>query len=233
MRTMNDIRGFSLVELMISLVLGLVVIAAVGMVFLSSSRTSAATNSLSRAQESSRFSVQYIGRELRMAGYSTAYEFGVVSRSIVFPSNIVFTTPGQVIVGTDNSTAGGVLAGTDTIQLRYMGSASTAIPDCQGNAVNATTIVTIRMFVNEDNELVCTVDGGSEEVLIEDIGDLQLTYGVDTNNDNSVDSYVTAAAVTDWLDPVSVRLEITIDSDNAEITDRVITSVIALRNRLI
>lgn len=233
MNIINHERGFSLVELMISLVLGLIVIAAVSMVFLSSSRTSTATNILSRAQESSRFSVQYIGRELRMAGYSSSYEAGVVSRSIIFPSDATFTTAGQVVVGDDNSTASGILGGTDTIQVRYMGSGSAEISDCQGNAVSATSIVTIRIFVNEDNELVCTVNGGSEEVLVEDIGNFQLTYGVDTNNDNSVDSYVTAAEVTDWLNPLSIRLELTIDSNNAEITDRVITSVIALRNRLI
>ena len=236
-------KGFSLIELMISLALGLIVIAAVIAVFLSTSRTANATSILSRAQESSRFAVQYIGRELRTAGYAYVQEGdqsgggvaggNAVSTDFIFPADSVFTTVGQVLVGTDNSTAAGVLAGSDTISVRYSGSLKTDLVDCQDATVAPFVASTIRLFVNASNDLVCTVNGGAQVVLIEDIANMQLQYGVDTNNNGSTDSYVAASAVSDWLEPVSVRLQLTIDSNNADVNDRVVTSVIALRNQLL
>ncbi len=224
--------GFTLVELMISMVIGLVVIAAIIAVFISSSRTSSATSTLSRAQESARFAVQYIGRELRHAGYASAYENDIFAQDVVFPASGDFSLVGQIVAGTDNSSASGVLPGTDVIQVRYTGSALSPITDCRGDTIPAESLITVRIYVNDDAELVCTVDGGGEEVLVQDINGLQLTYGVDTDNDGSVNSYVAASAVTHWLDVLSVRAQISVDSERDEVEDRTVTTVIALRNSL-
>ncbi|WP_234701863.1 PilW family protein [Spongiibacter marinus] len=103
--------------------------------------------------------------------------------------------------------------------------------------------------------------GGAEEPaieLVEGIENLQLSYGLDTSGDRAVDEYKAADAVADWLDVVSVRVELTLvgndenivgedgDADAQTVTDRdgntiangdgrmrqVFTSVFALRNRL-
>jgi len=63
-------RGFTLVELMISLVLGLLVVAAAGTIFLSNQRTYAATQSLDRVQESARVAFELMARDIREAGGS-------------------------------------------------------------------------------------------------------------------------------------------------------------------
>ena len=62
-------RGFSLVELMIALALGLVLIAGVWQVFTSSTQAYRLTDSLSQVQENVRFAMGRLQYEGRMAGY--------------------------------------------------------------------------------------------------------------------------------------------------------------------
>lgn len=60
--------GFSLVELMISLVLGVILTLGVAQIYLSSSDTYRLTDGLARIQENVRFSSEFLGREIREAG---------------------------------------------------------------------------------------------------------------------------------------------------------------------
>src|SRR5688572_25344418 len=66
-RTVGENAGFSLVELMISLVLGLLVTAAAVGIFLSNQRTFRATESLARIQEDGRVAFELMARDLRQA----------------------------------------------------------------------------------------------------------------------------------------------------------------------
>lgn len=64
----RSVRGLSLIELMIALVLGLVVVGAAGGVFLANRRVYAASETLNRVQENGRVSFELIARDLREAG---------------------------------------------------------------------------------------------------------------------------------------------------------------------
>jgi type IV pilus assembly protein PilW len=66
---MKRANGFSLVELMISLVLGSVVTAGVVQLFVANSETHRLLQGQSRMQESVRFAFDFIGRDVRKAGY--------------------------------------------------------------------------------------------------------------------------------------------------------------------
>lgn len=61
-------KGFSLVELMIALVLGLIIILGVTSVLLSNLQTYSLTQGQSQVQENGRFSLDIVGQDLRMAG---------------------------------------------------------------------------------------------------------------------------------------------------------------------
>lgn len=61
--------GFSLIELMIAMVLGLVLVGALINTFISSNRTYRVQEGLAQSQESARFALEILGQELRMAGY--------------------------------------------------------------------------------------------------------------------------------------------------------------------
>lgn len=62
-------RGFSLVELLVTLVIGLLLIGGVGVVFLSSQQAVNEAQSLSRMQENLRFAADYLVRDVRNAGF--------------------------------------------------------------------------------------------------------------------------------------------------------------------
>ncbi|GAB1596400.1 PilW family protein [Lysobacter claricitrinus] len=61
-------RGVSLIELMIALVLGVLVVAGAGAVFLSNKRTFGASETLNRIQENERASFEIMSRDVREAG---------------------------------------------------------------------------------------------------------------------------------------------------------------------
>jgi type IV pilus assembly protein PilW len=61
-------RGFTLVELMIAMTLGLGTVAATGYIYLGTIKTYRAHDSMSRLQEGGRYAFELIGKDLRMAG---------------------------------------------------------------------------------------------------------------------------------------------------------------------
>ncbi len=62
-------RGFTLVELMIALLLGLLLMGGVAQVFSSSSKTYRVHEGLSRIQENGRFAMEFLKRDIRMADF--------------------------------------------------------------------------------------------------------------------------------------------------------------------
>ena len=65
--------GFSLVELMIAMTLGLVTIGAVGWVYLGTSQTYRSQDALARLQEGARYAFEVIGSDVRMTGASACF----------------------------------------------------------------------------------------------------------------------------------------------------------------
>jgi type IV pilus assembly protein PilW len=69
MRYLKKQKGFSIIELMIALLLGLFLVSGVMAMYISSKQTYQMTDNLSRIQESLRYSLEFIARDIRMAGY--------------------------------------------------------------------------------------------------------------------------------------------------------------------
>jgi len=65
----KDNRGFTLVELLVAMALGLVVLGAVLKVFVSQNRTNAAQQEVAYAQQNVRAAMDLMAREIRNAGY--------------------------------------------------------------------------------------------------------------------------------------------------------------------
>lgn len=222
-------RGFTLIELMIALLLGLIVIGAIGAVFLSSSRTYRTTESLSRLQENARFAVQFISREVQLAGYADAFQRGIVGDGLIYPADAVFSSVGQVIVGNRVNTS--TLAGTDSIEIRYGGSDIAPLRDCLGNQLATSAFVTVRLYVNTNNQLSCSVNGANAESLVDGIADMTIEYGVNSANEFMSASGLVAAGAS-WVDVVSVKVTLAVLGDAATTGNREIASVTALRNQL-
>lgn len=65
----NKQKGFSIVELMVALLLGLFLVSGVTAMYISSKQSYRMTDNISRLQESLRFSLDFMSSDIRMAGY--------------------------------------------------------------------------------------------------------------------------------------------------------------------
>lgn len=188
----QDIRqaGLTLVEMMISMTIGLLILLAIGSVYVGSRQTYRLQEDNARLQETGRYAMEVIGRSIRQAGFwnvplsaiSTATGFG-----------------GTAIVGTN-----GAASAPDTLTVQYDGLASDR--DCLGNLLAADAVVT-DAYTLGGGELRC-----NGQALAADIEDLQVLYGVDTNGDQSVDQY--QAAPANWGQVYTARVCVLARSPN-------------------
>jgi len=68
-RTKQTQSGFTIVEIMVALVIGLVVIAGVIQIFLATKKTSKLQNAVSQVQENGRFAIDFLTHDIRGAGF--------------------------------------------------------------------------------------------------------------------------------------------------------------------
>lgn len=210
----NSQRGFTLVELMIAMTIGLVLLLAVGTVFTSSRQVSRVQEDIARIQESGRFALEIIGRNIKQAGHAEIPFSGL---------KIGFT--GTAITGTD-----GAAGAADTLTVQYDGS--TGDRDCQGSAVTAASAVAgegiIQNYFNLDAanaQLQCQGTIGAAPAaptaavagspLLPNIVDFQVLYGIDTTGDQSVDQYVRLPA--NWNQVITARVCVLIRSNQINI----------------
>lgn len=209
-------KGLSLVELLIAMALGLVLMLGVVSIFISSKRTYSVVTAQSQAQENGRVVKYFLGRSLRQAGY---WDDPKAARN--FASEGVFGQDEVVHVTDNDSTDAAVLDGTDTISVRFNGSADGAISDCLGRTPGADEFVINRYYVAPASgtalvpRLMCqsqllnaagTVTATQTQPLIVGVEDLQVEVG--ENLASGKQQYKKASDVTDWASVKSVRVAI-------------------------
>lgn len=255
---LHNNQGYTLIELMVSMVLSLFLMAGMVQLFIGTRHVSQVQDSLSRVQENGRFALDLISRELRKTGYKTD---PFLANTDAFPA--VDNLNGEAAA---DFVAGQVIWGTDNMVIvRYLGTGAGAgdglIQDCRLVNLAAGNIASIKLRVNNSNQLVCqSVNATSgttvEEVLVNDVESMVVTYGEDTSADTITNPYTTlyrnAASVVSWNNIMSVRVQlllVTADNNLIEApqsyrfngattlaTDnklrRSYSTVISLRNRL-
>ncbi|MGA9031454.1 MAG: PilW family protein [Sulfuricaulis sp.] len=129
---MTENRGFSLVELMVALTIGLIILSAVSMLFVGSKKTYTAQDSLARLQENARFAMQFLTKDLRLAGY-----YGCISD--IAPDSVYSTLNNSTDFAYNAQVPlEGLNHGTGT----WYPSASTTLPS---GIVSGTDAITIRV----------------------------------------------------------------------------------------
>lgn len=132
--------GFSLIELMVALLIGLLVVAAAGTIFISNRQTYAATETMGRMQENGRIAFELMARELREAGASpcganvpianvlrnpgAAGDLTASGGLRGFPGNQEVGGVGEVEFGAG---VGDRVAGTQAISFRSMGNSGVTV----------------------------------------------------------------------------------------------------------
>ena len=79
-------RGLSLVELMIAMLLGLFLIGGLLQIFISSRQTYRMQEGLSRLQENGRFAIDFISRDIRMAGFLGCNSQAAITNKLNMPT---------------------------------------------------------------------------------------------------------------------------------------------------
>ncbi len=245
-------RGLTILELMVAMVLGLMLMAVAIQIFIGNRDINRFNNNLARVQENGRFAFGQIARVVRMTGY----QGDSAAAWVLGPMSLVNggVTP---LAGTDNATSG-----SDTFTLAYQGAADNFIKDCHGADVPTVpigSVVTNTYALDAGNQLTCAVSlNGAAAVtlpVINGVEAMHVLYGLDTDDDDAANQYVTAGNVADMEDVVSMRVSLllrTLDDNLIGVTDtgtyplldetvdpvddrrlrRVFTTTINLRNRL-
>jgi type IV pilus assembly protein PilW len=189
-------KGFTLIELMIAIVLGLLLIAATVTVFISTKQGYRLENGLSLMQATGRATLDLLSREIMMAGFPQSENI----ESFIQAQ----TTDG----GGSNSDRFAVRYQSDTDCLNQPTSDGYArnVYFIQGNAL-------VCGIVDKNNPAIVT----NQTVIVQGVENMQLLYGEDHTAGDSVTNatrYVTAGNVTDWDNVVSVRIGIIVDSQS-------------------
>ena len=168
-------RGFTLIELMISLVLGLLISAAIIQVFITSQRVDRVQSAGSEIQDSAVFGIQSIEQQLRLANLGndgvplndkTALGGVVLTASATNADavNVVTSTQleeGYLTRSHDMDSAGGIhkwdgsLSNTgeksDQLTFQYTNTTGQILYDCEGEKIELNERVITRYFLTEDS----------------------------------------------------------------------------------
>ena len=198
-------RGVGLVELMVALVLSLFLLAGLFTVFFSTRQSYDTQQALSRLQDNQRLAATMLAQTVRQAGYFPNPT--TLTRAEALPANSTFATAGQLVFGgSTTSNWPGALS------VRFVGpSAGNDMLNCLGQTANGVTINTYRVDT-ANNELECDPHtGGGFQPFVNDVTNMVVLFGVDTNADGSADRYMNAATVTAsnaWANVKSVSIRL-------------------------
>ncbi len=178
--------GFTLVELMIAMVLGLIIIAAVINMYVGSSRSSAYTQGLQTMQENGRYGVSVLRRGLQLAGYSPAERIDPVDVAA---------------------------SGEDFITVRMRrpydcnGADTASSPDV-GFAVNTYA------FDAASSTITCKGDqaGAPAMPIVEGVEQFRVLYGLDTDDDDTPEQFMAFNSDMPPRQIVAVRFAMLVNS---------------------
>ena len=198
--------GFSLIELLVAVMLAIFLLGGLFAIIQSNKRAFTSQTTLSQQQDNERFAMTVVSEVLQSAGYYP--DPTAQTASGLFTVLAPYTTAGQVVAGTSGGATG------DTITVRYYGSPTTTIINCDGSQANVAQIYTNKFRVNAVGQLVCVMNGGAELPLVDGVKRMDILYGVTTvpnSTTTSIDTYFTAAnmAAANWPNVVSVKFTIT------------------------
>ena len=214
--SLRNQKGFSLIEMMIASLVGLILMAGTMQMFSSTKQSSRTNTAVTRMQENGRAALYFLENAVRLSGYRAD---SLVAPELAFPANRPGFN-GQVINGVDNDSVGGnnILDGSDRILMRYRGNNDGVITDCVGNPFLTGQTVETEFRLTDAGELVCDPDmmdnPGNWQILIDGVEDMQILYGVDTDSDFNANYYVPANQIAGGSEVISVRISLLLQSDD-------------------
>lgn len=253
----NPETGFTLVELLVSLVISSLIVIAATSFFIGSTRSRDTQDAASLLQDNARFLTEILTKNIQQAGYQNyiANTVGASGRrEVLAPSD------GEPDVRGYNNTAAGAdilsngthdsatnrVNNSDTLILRFQGSSTSvgvgtatsrvadgSIIDCLGRPQPEPVVPGDRAYsifevrsgsgTGSEPELRCkyynsATMSATSEPIIRGVETLQLMYGVDTDGDSFVDTWLNAKQVdlpvSRWSQVRAVRVGLVLRTPN-------------------
>ncbi|HET7774228.1 MAG TPA: PilW family protein [Burkholderiaceae bacterium] len=205
-RNLRKAQGVTLIELLVSLAVGLLVTVAAGSLYLVARQGFRVSDDQSRNFETGRLAVEILTRNIRMAG---APQFNPATPNAV----VRFPPAANPLAVPVQGTEGG--AQPDRLVVSYVSdqpynAATLTGADCLGQNVGANLVVKT-FSISADGQLQCQGNGGAGAApaapIAAQVVDMQVVYGVAAGPDEgAVSSYVTADLVTNWRTVRSVDI---------------------------
>ncbi len=188
--------GFTLIELMIAGVLGLLLIGGVIQLFSGSRDVHSMQEQLASLQENGRFALSILDEQIRMGGWTE-----------------LESSPQAIDI---SSSTDGV---NDSLVVSYrVASGSADNLDCNGNLVTG-GLIRNTFSVNAGNLQCQGNGGGAAQILVSNVESFQVLYGVETDGtcpDGVVNSYINQTTVQNTnlaANILSVQVAILLSSD--------------------
>lgn len=207
-------RGFTLIEIMIALTIGIFLLGALLIIVQTNRTVFGNQNKMAQLQDAERIGLTLISDVIQSAGY--------------FPDPTT-TTQTQALAASPPFGAGEAISGTfsaadpgDQISIRYTTAGGDGILNCSGlsNPVGNLNMQYVNAFKVLNGQLICTLNNGTQYNLVGDdtnivITHLSVLYGVKSNTTlttNDVDTYMTAQDVTAnllWSNVITAVIKLT------------------------
>lgn len=224
-------KGFGLIEIMISLLLGLLIVAGVIQIFISAKNTYLSQNASAVMQEDARFILTKMAQEIRMVGM-----FGCLATVTDASAKADFKAAQATPIQWDNATTKLTLV---TADVGNNGGAPTwtIVSDCKSGATATTGAATptanqlafpIRQLVYQFANKQILLGGA---VIVNNVNNFSVMFGTaNTASDTTVTGYTATPANTNLIRSVRLTLEMT--DATGRVKNQTFSVLTALRNRL-
>jgi type IV pilus assembly protein PilW len=207
--------GFTMVELMVALLIGLFLMGGLMMLLQNNRKAFSSQSALAQLQDNERLAMTMMTGVIQQAGYFT--DPTINSPSTALPAAAAFASGAGLAFAVGQGLTGATVAGSDVISARYTTGTADGILNCTGgsNSTGANFTYTNQFSVaqNAQNvwQLGCLREDGTFYPLVNNVTNLTVLYGVSTSatNTTNVDTYMTAAQVTNWNNVISAKVTLT------------------------
>ncbi|HEY3809359.1 MAG TPA: prepilin-type N-terminal cleavage/methylation domain-containing protein [Steroidobacteraceae bacterium] len=208
-------RGFTMVEIMVVMLIGLFLMGGLLRLVQDNRRTFKSQNSLAQLQDSERLAMSMLTDIVQQAGYFPNPTANTATSAIIGNNGLA---AGQPLSGTFSGTAPG-----DTITVQYATNSGDGILNCSGSPNTSGGVVSYTsVFSVSNGQLVCTQTAGNATTPYTLVGtdktlangivvtNLSVLYGINTTGStDTVNEYVTAPNVPNWSNVISAQITLT------------------------
>jgi type IV pilus assembly protein PilW len=200
--------GFTLLEILIALTIGLFMLGALLIIVQTNRTVFGNQNKLSQLHDAERMALTMMSDVIQSAGYFPDPTVNTQTSALTAVAPFAL---GQAISGTYSAASPG-----DQINVRYMTTGGDNILNCSGlsNPIAGPNTLYVNSFQVVNGQLVCTMNG-TQYTLVSGITNLSFLYGVKANPAapaNDVDTYMNATQVTAaglWSNIITVQVQLT------------------------